>query len=252
MVLLSGSYQHGPPLLGWVLLACRSPPSWLIFGPPTPCQRQPRLRFPSPSAYLDGGRLFLTGNRVHPRTRLRRRWVTGPPYLPEFSSRKGQGLPGYGAVLFMRAADKYPARPAISLPLSAVMTVLLSSSVKPWATWELPFQGWLIRPTSSPVYASAATLPASLQDWLPACWAQLWLGGFCTRWTTIPNFKGASTPPFLSDQHCLVASTDCAWPHPLVAGLHIVSRFAIIITALGGGFFPSDSPDTAPPLSSGR
>ena len=53
--------------------------------------------------------LCLSGRRhVHPPRVVRRRRVTGSPSRRD-RSRRGEGLPGYGAVLFVRAMVEHPA-----------------------------------------------------------------------------------------------------------------------------------------------
>ena len=46
------------------------------------------------------------------------------------------------------------------------------------------FEAATPRPTCSRAYASPPPLPDKAQGSLPACRAQLWPGGICTRWTT--------------------------------------------------------------------
>jgi len=62
-------------------------------------------------AYLDAGALFYAprGRRhVRPQRAVRRRRVTGSPSRRD-GSRRGEGLPGYGTVLFVRAMVEHPA-----------------------------------------------------------------------------------------------------------------------------------------------
>jgi len=56
----------------------------------------------------------------------------------------------------------------------------------PLDTYGIPkFSGLHVsRPTRSPDYTLPAPLPTPSQAWLPACRAQLWPDGFCTRWMT--------------------------------------------------------------------
>lgn len=115
-------------------------------------------------------------------------------YTGVFSWRD-QGLPGYWAVLFARAAVEHPARPVTASPLPSVVTVLPSSSVTRGATWLDRFVAAFPRPTRSRAYAQTAPLPRRLQGSLSACRAQRWLSGFRTRWTAILDASRSSLPP---------------------------------------------------------
>src|SRR5215468_6705224 len=104
------SHQHGPPVLGRVQELPRSPTSSLVCSPPTPCPRRPRLRFPLPMPTSIRVLLLChmaddtcTRQRV-----VRRRPLTGSPSNRDMS-RRGEGLPGYWAVLFVRAIVEHPA-----------------------------------------------------------------------------------------------------------------------------------------------
>jgi len=61
------------------------------------------------------------------------------------------------------------------------------------------------RLTRSRTYASPMPLPTPAQGLLPTRRAQLWSGGFRTRWTTHPNFQKFSPPSFPLDRHRSVA-----------------------------------------------
>ena len=91
--------------------ASRSPTSPLVCSPPTPCLLWPRLRFPLPVAYLAAGASSVP---LRPTTRALANVSCvgdGSPALRAtgVSSRRGEGLPGYGAVLFVRAMVEHPA-----------------------------------------------------------------------------------------------------------------------------------------------
>lgn len=102
------SHQHGPPLLGRVRAPSRSPTSRLICSPPTPSLPSasapvvPCLRPTSLRALLlcRQGRPATCASREHA---ARRRWVAGSPWAGLFT-RRSEGLPGFWAVLFARAA----------------------------------------------------------------------------------------------------------------------------------------------------
>ena len=69
---------------------------------------RPRLRFPSPLAYLVASAFFFIGFRVHSRTRAVGDWGGRLPRGPHLT-RKHQGLPGYEVVLFVRATVNHHA-----------------------------------------------------------------------------------------------------------------------------------------------
>lgn len=128
-------------------MLARSPTSLLLFGPPTPLP-------PSASASVfpcrglpSGQVLFLCGARgpATARAHLHARSVcedgSPAPRCSGFSFWRGSGLPGYWAVLFMRAAnhDTPPGAPS-SRPLSR--TALLSSCcTSPWTPDISNFRG---------------------------------------------------------------------------------------------------------------
>jgi hypothetical protein len=105
--------QHGQPLLGRVRAPARSPTSQLVCSPPTPS-------FPSASAPVvpclrpTSLRALLLCRHRRPAARAtrehaaRRRWVIGSPWAGLFT-RRNEGLPGFWAVLFVRAAVEDPA-----------------------------------------------------------------------------------------------------------------------------------------------
>ncbi len=111
------SHQHGPPLLGRVRAPSRSPTSLLVCSPPTPS-------FPSASADVaprlqlllgpTSSRALVLCRRRRPAAcasrehAARRRWIVGSPRAGLFT-RRSEGLPGFWAVLFVRAAVEDPA-----------------------------------------------------------------------------------------------------------------------------------------------
>ena len=94
------------------------------------------LRLPAPFGHGSGSPcqwptsmrtlvLCLWGRRhVRPQRAVRRRRVTGSPHNRSVS-RRGEGLPGYGAVLFVRAMVEHPAgyHPLLAQKLSPGMVV---------------------------------------------------------------------------------------------------------------------------------
>jgi hypothetical protein len=89
----------------------RSPRSSLICSPPTPCPHRPALRFPLPLAYPDAGAYSVP---LGPTTRAPANVSCVGDHSPALrqaglESRRGEGLPGYEAVLFVRAIVVHPA-----------------------------------------------------------------------------------------------------------------------------------------------
>ena len=97
-------------------------------GSGSPCQWPPSMRTLV---------LCLLGRRhVRPPRAVRRRRVTGSPHNRGVS-RRGEGLPGYGAVLFVRAMVEHPAG---DVPLLAHLTERLlwpSGHSAPWASGKV-------------------------------------------------------------------------------------------------------------------
>ena len=200
-----GSYQHGPPLLGRV--RCPPVPRRLrsYCSPPTSCP--PSASAPVPLAFdLPLGRMLLLCRVTrHPLPRTRRRFghrLSVPPDLP----RSGQDLPGYWAVLFVRATVDTPRQVRHPLALSSGHGTAVFRLVEPLGhLGNMRFGAASPRLTRSHAYASPDGYPLRRKASLPTCRAQLWPGGFRTRWTT-HRISEVSSPPFPSDQPCLVAS----------------------------------------------
>ena len=114
----------------------------------------------------------------------RRRPITGSPQSRSVS-RRGEGLPGYGAILFVRALVVHPAGYAPLLAHSRRSHCCLRSiSALSASRKHIGFGAAVPRPARSRAYASPlASLPPS-QGWLPAGRAHPWPGGFRTRWMT--------------------------------------------------------------------
>jgi hypothetical protein len=130
------SHQHGPPLLGRVQVSPCSPTSSLVCSPPTPCPHQPRLRFPLPVASLDAGACSVPMGADDTCARHVPCVGDGSPALRStgVSSRRGEGLPGYGAVLFVRAMVEHPAGDVPLLAHVAQRTLWPSGTSGPWAS----------------------------------------------------------------------------------------------------------------------
>ena len=107
------SHQHGPPLLGRVRAPSRSPTSQLVCSPPIPSL--PSAWAPVvPCLRPTSLRALVLCRRRRPAARAtrghaaRRRSVVGSPWAGLFTWRN-EGLPGFWAVLFVRAVVEDPA-----------------------------------------------------------------------------------------------------------------------------------------------
>ena len=88
-------------------------------------------------AYLRALVLCLSGRQhVHPPHVVRRRRVTGAPPDRDMS-RRGEGLPGYGAVLFVRAMVEHPAGYGPLLAHNTGKPLLPSGKSGPWASGKV-------------------------------------------------------------------------------------------------------------------
>jgi hypothetical protein len=133
------SHQHGPPLLGRVQVSPCSPTSSRVCSPPTPCPHQPRLRCPLPVAYLDAGACSVPMGADDTCARHVPCVGDGSPALRStgVSSRRGEGLPGYGAILFVRAMVEHPAGYVPLLAHVAQRTLWPSGKSAPWASGKI-------------------------------------------------------------------------------------------------------------------
>src|SRR5712692_9783293 len=168
------SHRHGPPLLGRVQGLPCSPTSLLLCSPPTPCPLGPRLRFPLPVAYLVASACSVP---LGPTTRAPANVSCVGDHSPALrqtgmSSRKGEGLPGYEAILFVRAMVEHPAGYG---PLLAQIT---QRSLWPSSNPALSASGKAIGfgaafpwPARSHAYASPSPFLKPSQGLLPA-----WVG----------------------------------------------------------------------------
>ncbi len=183
------SHQHGPPLLGRVRAPTRSPTSSLVCSPPTPS-------FPSASAPVvpclrpTSLRALLLCHRRWPTARAtrghaaRQRWVIGSPWAGLFT-RRNEGLPGFWAVLFVRAVVEDPAG------CGPLLAHLRSGRRRLQAVQRLghpechSFRGCMAHGphVRVPTHRRARCRTRRKARYRPGR-AHPWPGGFRTRWTT--------------------------------------------------------------------
>src|SRR5262249_10266008 len=175
------------------------------------------LRLPAPFSHRSGSPcvwptslralvLCLRGRRhVRPARVVRRRRVTGSP--PHRSvSRRGEGLPGYGAVLFVRAMVAHPAGYGPLLAHPTEKPLLPSGKSGPWASGKARGFG-----AACPMAHPFACL--RLADGLSATGARLATGRAGSPLAgqdahlldDTQGFMKALHPPVPIDPHCLVA-----------------------------------------------
>jgi hypothetical protein len=179
----SSSHQHGPPLLGRVRLATPFPD---VIAPMQPSDSlPPSATAPVPLAggLPRGGRFFCA---IGPTTRAPA-YVScvgdGSPTLriAGLSSRRGEGLPGYGAVLFRACHGRTPRRiqpPPRPDHYHAGGCCCLRVIQDPRHPGSIGFGAAFPWPTRSPAYASPTPFLKPSQGWLPAGRAHPWPGGF--------------------------------------------------------------------------
>jgi hypothetical protein len=133
------SHQHGPPVLGRVQVSPGSPTSSLLCRPPTPCPHPPRLRFPVPVADLDAGACAVPMGADDTCARPVPCVGDGAPALRStgVSARRGEGLPGDGAILVVRAMVEPPAGDVPLLAHGAQRTLGPSGTSAPWASGKV-------------------------------------------------------------------------------------------------------------------
>ena len=136
---------------------------------------------------------------------VRRRRVTGSPHNRD-EARRGEGLPGDGAVLFVRAMVEHPAG---YVPLLAHLTERLlwpSGHSAPWASGKVRGFGaatpW---PTRSHAYASPRPLLTPSQGLLPAREGSPFVGWVSHPLDDTQSFMESLPPPIPFDPQGLVA-----------------------------------------------
>jgi hypothetical protein len=136
---------------------------------------------------------------------VRRRRVTGSP-LDRHVSRRGEGLPGYGVLLFVRALVEHPAG---YVPLfarcrrGALLPSMESSTLG--IRKDIGFGAAVPRPARSSAYASPAVSPRPAQGWLPARAGSPLAGQDSHLLDDKQSFMKASHPPIPFDPQGLVA-----------------------------------------------
>jgi hypothetical protein len=151
--------------------------------------------------------LCLLGRRhVRPQRAVRRRRVTGSPQ-DRSVSRRGEGLPGYGAVLFVRAMVEHPAgyHPLLAPKLSPGMVVAFRENRTLGIREGIGFGAAFPWPTCSHAYASPALFPRPAQGLLPARAGSPLAGRDSHPLDDRPSFMEASHPPIPFDPQGLVA-----------------------------------------------
>jgi hypothetical protein len=128
-----------------------------------------------------------------------------PRHRPTQTAGSGQDLPGYRAVLFVRATVTHPARSNTPLAPYRWCRYCLQVVKNPGHLERDVFGAAAPRLTRSRAYASPTRLPAPAQGSLPTCRAQLWSGRFRTRWTTNQVSVRCHPPPS--------PRTGLAWSH---------------------------------------
>jgi len=167
----SRAHRHGPPVLGRVQGFPCSPTSPLLCSPPTPCPQRPRLRFPLPATSLVAGACSVP---LGPTTRAPADASCVGDHSPALrstgmSSRRGEGLPGYGAVLVVRAMVEHPAGYVPLLALFTSRSWWPSGNTGPSASGKARgFGAAFPWPTCSHAYASPAVFPRPAHGLLPA------------------------------------------------------------------------------------
>jgi hypothetical protein len=152
----------------------------------------------------------LGGRRVRLQTHRFWRWITGSPFDRKLP-RRGKGLPGYWAVLFVRAVVQHPAGLDLSSPLLLfekihgkdviAFTQNRTLGIRNGITFEAKYP----RPTRSRAYASPIPLPKPSPGSLPARAGSPLAGRNSHPLDGESKFHEVIAPPFPFDQQSLVA-----------------------------------------------
>jgi hypothetical protein len=162
---------------------------------------------------------------VRPQRAVRRRPITGSPQSRSVS-RRGEGLPGYGAILFVRALVVHPAGYAPLLAHSRRGHCCLRSISGLSASGkDIGFGAAVPRPARSHAYASQIPSLQSAQGLLPARAGSPLAGRDSHPLDDKQSFMESSHPPIPIDPQGLVALEVLSARHyPLVPGTRPVRR----------------------------
>src|SRR4029077_20373878 len=121
-------------------------------------------------------------------------------------SRRSEGLPGYWAVLVVRAVVEHPAGYVPRLAHVTPRSLLPSGNPAPWASGKMIGFGAAVPwPTRLHAYASPALLPKPSQGLLPARAGSPLAGRDLHPLDDEQSFMETSHPPIPFDQQGLVA-----------------------------------------------
>ncbi len=165
------SHRHGLPLLGRVQGLPCSPTSSLLCSSPTPYPLGPRLQFPLPVASLVASAGSVPrGPTTHAPANVSCVGDHAPALRKTGrSSRKGEGLPGYEAILFVRAMVEHPAGYGPLLAQITQRSLWPSSNPARSASGkDRGFGAAFPWPTRSHAYASPSPFLKPSQGWLAA------------------------------------------------------------------------------------
>jgi hypothetical protein len=150
-----------------------SPTSKLVCSPPTSSPPSAATSVPLVGGLPRYRSLFFAGRACPCQHAARRRRITGSP-KDRVSSRRGEDLPGYWAVLFVRAMVEHPAGYDLSLPLLLFEKIHGEAIIAFGQNRTLGirnvivFEAVIPRLTRSRAYASPASLPRPSPGSLPA------------------------------------------------------------------------------------
>jgi hypothetical protein len=187
----------------------RSPTSPLVCSPPTPSPPSATAPVPLAVASLDADACSvpLEADDTCARRRVvRRRRVTGSPPHRDVS-RRGEGLPGYGTVLCVRALGAPPAgyTPRLAQPCLAGDGCCLQGRQDPRHPGSRGVGAAVPWPTRSPASASPHVFPRPAPGVLPARAGSPLAGWDVHPMDVVRSFLVASPPPIPFGPHGLVA-----------------------------------------------
>jgi len=189
----------------------RSPASKLVCSPPTSSPPSAAASVPLANGLPRCRSLFCARRACACQHAARRRRVTGSPQ-DRIPSRRGEDLPGYWAVLFVRAVVEHPAGYDPSSPLlpfgkiHGEVVVAFRENRTLGIRVDIAFEAATPRLTRSRAYASPASLPGPAQGSLPARAGSPLAGRDSHPLDDESKFHGViASPPIPIDQQSLVA-----------------------------------------------